>query len=70
MCMFECNRARCALVLGRSYEIRRVSGDATSKSHSRILCFLWEVSDEMLGLLEERARPDAECVCSTRAKNL
>ena len=36
MCMFECNRARCALVLGRSYEIRRVSGDATSKSHSAV----------------------------------
>ena len=37
---------------------------------SRILCFLWEVSDEMLGLLEERVRPDVECVYSARAKHL
>ena len=36
MCMFKCNRARCALLLGRSYEISRVSGDATSKSHSAV----------------------------------
>ena len=36
MCMLECNRARCALLLGMSHEIRRVSGDATSKSHSAV----------------------------------